>query len=301
MNARTGGRLSASRAGLRPLWLWLPVVLACAPTLLTIYLGLLVMGRATDAPDAVGATSPDSADTMLDAGTVFGREAPRPVHNDCSGGFVYLTFDDGPYIYTALVLDRLDALDLKATFFVVGNRVSGREDVVRRAVADGHSVQNHSFTHANLVTGVDNTGVRPESWGSPQIEAELVQTNAAVLAAGAPRPTEYRPPFGSVDSEVDAVARRLGLQLVMPWSDGSPATSKIVDSRDTEAGVTTDDVVRTVTAGLTAGSIITMHDGSSSATITSAMALQAVVDVMNAKRLCSSGDIPADPGGLGSR
>lgn len=58
---------------------------------------------------------------------------------------IYLTFDDGPSNHTALLLDILKKYNVKATFFVVGNRT--RTDMIRRAFEEGHSIGVHSYTH----------------------------------------------------------------------------------------------------------------------------------------------------------
>jgi peptidoglycan/xylan/chitin deacetylase (PgdA/CDA1 family) len=252
---------------------------------------------------AVAWQSPWNADpASAEPGTVAAKAVPsadpgpvRPVDNDCSGGYVYLTFDDGPAGNTPALLDRLRELNLRATFFVIGSRVAGREDVVRRELAEGHSVQNHTFHHHNLVTGVDVGGVQRAPWGEAQIAAELVRANEALVAAGAPQPTLYRPPYGEVDARVDSVARRYGLRLVMPWS--SDPRDSMIDSHDTVAGQTMGDIVRSVTRAIRADSIITMHDGQGEATLNSTAALQRIVDVMNEKRLCSSVEMRPDADG----
>ena len=181
---------------------------------------------------AVAWQSPWKADPASAApGTVTAQAVPpadpgpvHPVDNDCSGGYVYLTFDDGPSANTPALLDRLRELNLRATFFVIGDRIAQRENVVRRELAEGHSVQNHAFHHHNLVTGVDVSGMQRSPWGETQIAAELVRANEAIVAAGAPRPTLYRPPYGAVDARVDSVAKRYGLRLVMPWSSDPRTT-----------------------------------------------------------------------------
>ena len=208
---------------------------------------------------------------------------------------MFLTFDDGPLEHTPALLDRLAQLNLKATFFVIGDHVAGREDVIRREVAEGHSVQNHSFRHFNLVTGVDLAGVVRSPWGESQVESELRRTDEAIVAAGAPQPTEYRPPYGAVDKQVDDAARRVGLRLVMSWSD-NPA-SNIADSRDTETGVNADDIVANLTPGIRARAILAMHDGEAGPTLNTIAALQGIVDVMNRKKLCSSVQIRPDATG----
>lgn len=60
---------------------------------------------------------------------------------------VYLTFDDGPSRITNQVLDVLKAADVKATFFILGTNIKGREDDLRRIYNEGHTVGNHGFSH----------------------------------------------------------------------------------------------------------------------------------------------------------
>ena len=61
---------------------------------------------------------------------------------------VYLTFDDGPStVITNAVLDVLEEEGVKATFFVVGARVEGREETLQRIVDEGHTIGVHSNTH----------------------------------------------------------------------------------------------------------------------------------------------------------
>lgn len=61
---------------------------------------------------------------------------------------VYLTFDDGPStVVTNRVLDVLKAEGVKATFFIVSDRVAGREEVLRRTCAEGHTLGVHSASH----------------------------------------------------------------------------------------------------------------------------------------------------------
>ena len=60
---------------------------------------------------------------------------------------VYLTFDDGPSIYTDEILDILDRYHVKATFFVVGKDGSEAEEALQRIVEDGHTLGMHSYSH----------------------------------------------------------------------------------------------------------------------------------------------------------
>lgn len=60
---------------------------------------------------------------------------------------VYLTFDDGPSIYTQDILDILDRYDVKATFFVLGKTSDGDKESLKRIVEDGHTLGMHSYSH----------------------------------------------------------------------------------------------------------------------------------------------------------
>jgi peptidoglycan-N-acetylglucosamine deacetylase len=61
--------------------------------------------------------------------------------------YVYLTFDDGPSNTTIKVLDILKKHNVKATFFVVGDKIYNREGIIRRISKEGHSIGLHSYTH----------------------------------------------------------------------------------------------------------------------------------------------------------
>lgn len=65
----------------------------------------------------------------------------------------YLTFDDGPSYSTPKFLDKLDALDVKATFFTIGVEMPEhsydlRDECLAREAASGHAIANHTYTHA---------------------------------------------------------------------------------------------------------------------------------------------------------
>jgi peptidoglycan/xylan/chitin deacetylase (PgdA/CDA1 family) len=105
-----------------------------------------------------------------------------------SGGRVALTFDDGPDPRTTpLILDSLRRQDIKATFFVVGRQVKENPGLLRRIVAEGHTIGNHTYDHADL------SGLNPK-----QTRLELRSTQKAVDdALGYHYPMVLmRPPYG---------------------------------------------------------------------------------------------------------
>jgi peptidoglycan/xylan/chitin deacetylase (PgdA/CDA1 family) len=242
-----------------------------------------------------------SATVALGVG-VNAAPAAAPVNNDCSNGYVAFTFDDGPGPNTEAVLQTLVSLNLKATFFVNGNKLDGsatNQQTMRDELAAGFSVQNHTYDHASF-TGA-SSGTQPLT--QDQLTAELESASAAIVNAGGPKPTLYRPPYGDVNSYYDLIAQNLGYRIVMPW--GTPS-GNIVDSQDW-TGISTSQIVSNVTQGYTkngnfypgikADSIVSMHDGEDQTTLNTIQALPSIVDYMNANHLCSTGSIRADATG----
>lgn len=151
---------------------------------------------------------------------------------------IALTFDDGPVGHTGRLLDTLAEHGVKATFFVIGRNVAASPGLVRRQVAEGHVVGNHSYTHANLGQA-----------SAAAVRAEIGRTQSAVEAAAGVRPELFRPPYGATGPAVTAVARGHRLPQIL-WS---------LDTRDwldRDAGV----IERRVIRGARAGQIVLLHD-----------------------------------------
>jgi peptidoglycan/xylan/chitin deacetylase (PgdA/CDA1 family) len=163
----------------------------------------------------------------------------------CRGGrrvarIVALTFDDGPSRWTPPILDALAGAGARATFFVLGASIAGQEETLRRAVADGHELGNHAWSHADPAELDDET-----------LRAELLRTTTALAEATGVRPRLFRPPYAEADARVAAVARSAAL---------APTVLRSVDPADwraTDAG----EIVRSVVEGATPGAIVCLHDG----------------------------------------
>ena len=91
-------------------------------------------GQASQMPQE--ASAQENADPVTDA-----HSGQEQIHK------VYLTFDDGPSIYTNDILDILDRYQVKATFFVVGKEGTDAEEALQRIVEDGHTLGMHSYSH----------------------------------------------------------------------------------------------------------------------------------------------------------
>ncbi|MDR1856915.1 MAG: polysaccharide deacetylase family protein [Desulfovibrio sp.] len=116
-----------------------------------------------------------------------------------------LTFDDGPSKFTPQLLDDLADYGIPATFFVLGQQAERHPDIIRRMLAEGHEVENHSYSHPNL-----------RKISRVQKIHEIEATDAILRELGA-KPRFLRPPYGAYDDRVLEQAERLGLSLVL-WS-----------------------------------------------------------------------------------
>ncbi len=63
---------------------------------------------------------------------------------------IALTFDDGPSKETEKVLNILKENNAKATFFIWGQRIKGREQIIKRILKEGHEIANHTYSHKRL-------------------------------------------------------------------------------------------------------------------------------------------------------
>lgn len=156
-----------------------------------------------------------------------------------SADTVALTFDDGPSTtYTPQVLDVLAEHQVRATFCLVGSQARRFPALVRRIVAEGHALCNHSMNHDNLST-----------WTDERIRADLAGTTQMIQAAAPDAPVPYfRAPYGSWGRSA-TVAAQLGMAR-LGWT---------VDPRDwSRPGV--DAIVQAVRTQLRPGGIVLMHD-----------------------------------------
>ena len=151
---------------------------------------------------------------------------------------IALTFDDGPGPYTAHLLDILDQYGAKATFFLIGSKVSGQASVVRSIQARGHQLGNHSWSHPEL-----------NKVSAEQLASEIDQTNNAIKQAVGTKPNIIRPPYGALNRAGLEQFRQRGMSAVV-WS---------VDTRDW-ADRNSEIVCSRAVAGARNGAVILMHD-----------------------------------------
>jgi cellulose synthase/poly-beta-1,6-N-acetylglucosamine synthase-like glycosyltransferase/peptidoglycan/xylan/chitin deacetylase (PgdA/CDA1 family) len=205
------------------------------------------------------------------------RRVPTPFVIQRSGrepGKLALTFDDGPDPeWTPKILDILKAKGVKASFFVVGANAEANPDLVRRIVAEGHDVGNHTFTHPNL-------GNLPSGLATLEINA-----NQRLVEALTGRSMRlFRAPYLG-DTEPTTADEIVPIEIAQ--SMGSTSIGVGVDPDDWQRP-SPNEIVQRVAAQVndpnpdTRGSIILLHDsgGDRSATVA---ALPRLIDTLRAQ------------------
>lgn len=118
---------------------------------------------------------------------------------------VYLTFDDGPHPpETERVLDVLRERGARATFFLIGSKVSGNEAVLRRMLEEGHALGLHTYSHACTFPLLS----------FDKMLADVNEGKRAVESVAGKKISLFRPPFGVTNPTIAKVVRTLGLQTV---------------------------------------------------------------------------------------
>lgn len=160
---------------------------------------------------------------------------------DTSKKVVYLTFDEGyENGYTHKILDTLKADGVKALFFVTGPYIKEQPALVKRMLAEGHQVGNHSINHPSL-PAMSDPGLENELYG-------LEKQFNAVTGKG----FKYmRPPMGEYSERVLAAAAQLGYKTVF-WS----YAYKDYDTKDQKGP---DHAYNLVMKNLHNGAVILLH------------------------------------------
>ncbi|MGH2843318.1 MAG: polysaccharide deacetylase family protein [Solirubrobacteraceae bacterium] len=120
---------------------------------------------------------------------------------------VAITFDDGPHPEgTALILDALARHGAHATFFVVGEQVIARPQLLQRAREEGHAIALHGYRHRLHLRR-----------SAADLREDFARGITAIEDATGHTPTHHRPPYGIYSPASLAIARELQLQPLL-WS-----------------------------------------------------------------------------------
>ena len=156
---------------------------------------------------------------------------------DPSRPMIALTFDDGPAAPDNRILAALEAVGGRATFFMVGQNVKGHPDIIRRMMADGCELGNHSWSHPQL-----------NKLSAGEVRSQINRTNDAIAAVAGHGATVMRCPYGATGGSVKSVLGDMGYASIL-WSIDT------LDWKTRNASSTVNSVLNNVKDG----DIILMH------------------------------------------
>jgi len=195
---------------------------------------------AVEAFERAMAADPDYADTRVQLRRLYNRVSPPgclyrvPTQRKA----IAITFDDGPKPDTAILLDTLKQLRVKSTFFVVGKQVEAYPAILKRMMAEGHDIQNHTYRHLAL-----------DFLTKRQIEQEVFGCAATVRSLTGRGTGMLRPPGARRNSRVAEVMGDYGMTTVL-WTANCAKLE----------GTTKEKMTRYVLASAKPGAIILMHN-----------------------------------------
>ena len=233
------------------------VAIAVLVLILALMSVILIIACSTPQPE--GEPSDTSANDTLPVGNVGTGEKKK----------IAFTFDDGPHApaedreegyfpYTEYILDKLEQTGMRATFFVLGNRMSSYGSAVRRAVSLGCEIGSHTYSH---------TPFEPTTQDS-EIIAILNSASAAIAAEVVPAPTLFRPAEGSITQDQLTLTASLGYSVI-GWSidpedwNGKPKTwDKFSDDpeRNARYEAFVNEKVEFIVNSARDGDIVLLHD-----------------------------------------
>jgi peptidoglycan/xylan/chitin deacetylase (PgdA/CDA1 family) len=145
-------------------------------------------------------------------------------------------------LFTPLVLDVLRQARVRATFFCIGALVDRHPKLVRRAVDEGHEIQNHSYDHNSAAV-----------LGAAEVYQGMARGADAVHRVTGTYTTWYRPPLGEVTTATLRAARATGHSLAL-WSLSRDDHG---ESPDGDAAAVRSHLL----ASVRAGDVVDLHDG----------------------------------------
>jgi len=153
---------------------------------------------------------------------------------------IALTFDDGPDpVYTPEVLSILRSFKIKATFFLLGSKISKYPDITNKILENGHDLGNHSYSHREL-----------KSVNKESLVYEMEQANKALKECGNYKTSLFRPPKGEISLSMLRYCMNQKVKIIM-WS---------VDSVDFRAEDSKTIIENVDPDKIKGGDIILFHD-----------------------------------------
>jgi peptidoglycan-N-acetylglucosamine deacetylase len=165
---------------------------------------------AQPSPSPAPAAPPDVSATKTDTVAAAAQPSPAATYSSAhvEGPYIAMTFDDGPSPETTpRLLDLLKQRNIKATFFLIGQNAAENPDLVRRILAEGHEIGNHSWTHPQFSKLSDD-----------RVNDEITKTQDTIKSETGFTPTLLRPPYGAITKrQREWIEHKYGLNIVL-WS-----------------------------------------------------------------------------------
>ena len=233
------------------------VILALTALVLAAAMLLSACGVKDDSKTTAAGTSSAGEPAMTEEPATEEPTTAKPKYSP-SDKLIALTFDDGPRSdTTSWLLEQLELREVPATFFMVGSRMPGNEDLIRQMKEQGCQIGVHTYDHVD-VTGLSQTDFDLQIGKTRTLLREILGEGNYWL----------RPPYGFVD------------QGVRTWSDG-PIILWSVDPEDWKDH-DVERIVASVVERVEDGDVILMHDIYQS----SAEAAIRIVDALEEKGFC---------------
>ncbi|WP_342420624.1 polysaccharide deacetylase family protein [Paenibacillus sp. FSL E2-0178] len=179
-----------------------------------------------DTPEDTSAAAPETAVEEIELdGNSYEYSLPQ--------GYVALSFDDGPSQYTRQIVDILDEYGVAANFLFIGQNASSRPAEVSYANEHGMPVGSHSWDHSDMTRNSPEENRQNLERASRELESNM---NSAV--------TIFRPPYGAVNDELAAEAKRQHMKLLLwnrdpeDWkADNAPQVLRYFHTTDPSGGI----------------------------------------------------------------
>jgi len=202
------------------------------------FFGMVSLAAAEDTSGASPSPSP-SAEASPEAANAANKPATWFSVN-VEGPYIAMTFDDGPSPETTpRLLDILKQRNIKATFFMIGQNAERNPAIVKRILAEGHEIGNHSWTHPQLSKLSDD-----------RVTEEINKTQNAIKDASGYTPVILRPPYGAITArQKEWIEKQFDLSVII-WSvdpfDWKRPGASVIEQR--------------ILAGARPGAIVLSHD-----------------------------------------
>jgi len=152
---------------------------------------------------------------------------------------IALTFDDGPNENTLEILKVLGKYQAKAAFFCIGKNIEAHPEILKKIVADGHIVANHSYSHSHFI----------DFYRKDKMVSELEETDAMIEKLTGKKVQFFRPPYGVTNPSIRR-ALEVTKHKVIGWNirslDGIISNKKIILNR--------------IVKRIAPGAIVLLHD-----------------------------------------